>query len=424
MVQTCTKCSRANPPDAVYCYYDGLVLGGHSRNGGPVAVGAQAFASPFVFPSGKACRSFNELALACQDDWKGARDLLQQGYLETFLGGLGRIDLVMAAKEASKFPDPDRGLDQFLSKLPTDVLDAPKLAIETQEINLGVLPTGTDGREIKLHLENKGMRLLYGSVSCSDGVWLSVGDGPGAAEKHFQFGHELVLPVRVVGDRLRAGNKPLEARLNIETNGGSATVTVRAEVPIRPFPSGVLAGATSPRKVAVEAKAHPKEAAVLFENGEVAAWYKSNGWTYPVQGPPASGLAAVQQFFEALGLTPAPKVQINVKAIQLAGSPGEAAALRHRSQNRGEKADLRPRDQQPVVAGGRPGQDRRPARHGAAVGAGRAEQAGPESRRQRHGTVQRQPALRDPGDAAGGGERRRLQLRRVGAGAGRGAGTD
>ena len=95
-----------NPADAVYCYYDGFVLGGHSRNGGPVAVGAQAFASPFVFPTGKTCRSFNELALACQEDWKTARDLLKQGYLESFLGGLGRIDLVMAAKEAAKFPDP------------------------------------------------------------------------------------------------------------------------------------------------------------------------------------------------------------------------------------------------------------------------------------------------------------------------------
>ena len=78
MAQTCTKCSRANPADAVYCYYDGFVLGGHSRNGGPVAVGAQAFSSPFVFPTGKTCRSFNELALACQDDWAAARDLLNR----------------------------------------------------------------------------------------------------------------------------------------------------------------------------------------------------------------------------------------------------------------------------------------------------------------------------------------------------------
>jgi hypothetical protein len=323
MVQTCSKCSRANPGDAVYCYYDGLVLGGHSRNGGPVAVAAQAFASPFVFPTGKTCRSFNELALACQDDWSTASDLLHQGYLESFLGGLGRIDLVMAAKEASRFPDRDRGLDQFLSKLPSDALDAPKLAVETQEVNLGVLAVGATGLKFNLHLENKGMRLLYGSVTCTDGLWISFGDGPAATEKRFQFGHDLVLPVRVVGDRLRAANKPLEAHLAVESNGGSATVTVRAQVPVRPFPNGVLAGATTPRKIAEKAKASPKEAGALFESGEVAAWYKANGWTYPVQGPAASGMAAVQQFFEALGLTPPPKVHISVKSIALTGNPGD-----------------------------------------------------------------------------------------------------
>ena len=93
-----------------------------SRNGGPVAVGAQAFAHPFVFPGGRQCRSFDELALACQEEWTAARDLLKQGYLENFFGGLGRVDLAMAAKEAAKFPDRDRGLDQLLDKLPTDVL--------------------------------------------------------------------------------------------------------------------------------------------------------------------------------------------------------------------------------------------------------------------------------------------------------------
>ena len=312
-----------NPADAVYCYFDGLVLGGHSRNGGPVAVGAQSFASPFVFPTGKTCRTFNELALACQEDWTGARDLLQQGYLETFLGGLGRIDLVMAAKEAVKFPDHDRGLDQFLIKLPADVLAAPKLVVETQEINLGVVHPGAEGRQFELRLENQGMRLLYGSVTCSDGLWLTFGDAPGATEKHFQFGHDLTLPVRVVGDKLRAGNKPLVAHLSIDSNGGTATVTVRAEAPVKPFPDGVLGGAKSPRQVAEKAKANPKAAAALFERGDVAAWYKSNGWTYPVQGPAASGLAAVQQFFEALGLTPAPKVAISVQSIALTGNPGE-----------------------------------------------------------------------------------------------------
>ena len=292
-------------------------------NGGPVAVGSQAFASSFVFPTGKTCRSFNELALACQDDWKTARDLLKQGYLESFLGGLGRIDLVMAAKDAAKFPDGDRGLNEFLTQLPSDVLDPPKLALETQEINLGIVPVGTENRRFDLRMENQGMRLLYGSATCADGLWLRLGDAPGASAKHFQFLHDLVLPIHVVGDRLRAGNKPLEARLVIEYNGGTATVLVRATVPIRAFSGGVLDGAKSPRQIAEKAKANPREAALQFEKGEVVAWYKANGWTYPVQGPPASGVAGVQQFFEALGLTPAPKVEINVKSVALSGNPGE-----------------------------------------------------------------------------------------------------
>ena len=39
-------------------------------------------------------------------------------------------------------------------------------------------------------------------------------------------------------------------RLNLETNGGSVTVMVRADVPVKPFPDGVLAGACSPREAA------------------------------------------------------------------------------------------------------------------------------------------------------------------------------
>jgi hypothetical protein len=325
MAQTCTKCSRANPADAVYCYYDGMVLNGHGRAGGPVAVGSQAFASPFVFPSGKACRNFNELALACQGDWDAARELLQQGFLGNFLGGLGRIDLAMAAKQAATFPDHDRGLDELLGKLPADVLQPPKLALETQEINLGHTPFGTL-RKLELKMENQGGRLLYGTVTCPDG-WLSFGDQPGVSSKTFQFTHDMTIPVKVVGDRLRAGNKPLETSIVIDSSGGTKSITVRADVPVKPFPGSLFAGAKSPRQVAEKAKANAKtngaECAAIFERGEVRNWYKDNGWTYPVQGRDASGLGAVQQFFEALGLTPAPKVSVNQKSINLTGNPGQ-----------------------------------------------------------------------------------------------------
>jgi hypothetical protein len=326
MSLTCTKCSRVNPDEAAYCYFDGNVLAGRSRNGAPVAVSAQPFPSPFTLPTGKSCRNFDELAMACQDNWQAAKDVLQQGYLETFLGRLGRSDLAMAAKEASRFPDRDRGLDQFLTKLPSNVLDSPKLRAEPQDFSLGTVQVGQD-RKFQLRLENQGMRLLYGSVTADDCVWLTLGDAPGSPQKLFQFSHDTVIPVHVRGKQLRAGNKTLEGRLLVESNGGTATVTVRLDVPVKPYPDGPLAGAKSPRQVAEKAKANPKAAAALFEKGAVAAWYKTNGWTYPVQGPSASGLGAVQQFFEALGLTPPPKVTISQRSVTMSGNPGQN--LRH-----------------------------------------------------------------------------------------------
>src|SRR5262249_53492696 len=195
MVQTCAKCSRANPEDAVYCYHDGFVLNAQ-RAGGPVAVGAQAFLTPFVFPNGRSCRNFNEFALACQENWDDACNLLQKGFLESFLGGLGRLDLAQAAREAAKFPDRSRGLDQLLAKLPTDVLDEPKLRIEPQEMNLGVVEPGQD-RTFTLHLDNQGMRLLYGSVTVEGCNWITVGEAPGGGEKIFQFGHQLATPLHL-----------------------------------------------------------------------------------------------------------------------------------------------------------------------------------------------------------------------------------
>jgi hypothetical protein len=322
MSQICSKCARVNPPDAAYCYFDGAILEGHSANGGPVNQGAYPFPSHFVFPTGQACHNFDQLALTCQQQWKAAVDLLKHGFLANFLGGLGRADLALAAQEAAGFPDQDRGLDQLLAKLPTQALQAPKILVEPTEVNLGQVALGTD-RQWELHLANQGMRLLYGSV-VSDCKWLTLGEAPGNAQKLFQFGTEAVIAVQVRGQHLRAGTKPLEGRLVVESNGGSATVVVRMDVPAKPFADGVLAGAVTPRQIAEKALKLPKEAAPLFEKGTVAKWFSLNGWTYPVQGPPASGLGAVQQFFEALGLAKAPKVGISVASLSLRGQVGES----------------------------------------------------------------------------------------------------
>jgi hypothetical protein len=325
MPLVCRICARVNPAEARYCYHDGAVLDGHSGDSGPLAIGAQRFHSPFVFPSGKSCRSFDELVLTCEANWTEAREVLQQGYLEGFLGGLGRADLARAARQATQASDGDRGLDEFLSKLPASTRQSPQLLVKPLEINLGQLSRDRDHRVV-LDLANQGMGLLFGSISCADCDWLSVAEGTTSTRKLFQLRSEVSLPIHVIGKCLRAGNKKLEGRLNIESNGGGATVIVRAEVPVIPYPEGVLAGARTPREIASKAKAAPKEAATLFEKGAVAAWYVQNGWTYPVQGPASSGVGAVQQFFEALGLVTPPKVEINKQNLSFSGAVG--ASLR------------------------------------------------------------------------------------------------
>src|SRR6185437_6277800 len=76
MPQVCRVCSHLNPDSARYCYHDGAALAGGGQDG-PIAVGARPFFAPFVFPSGKSCRTFDELVLACETDWDNARDMMQ-----------------------------------------------------------------------------------------------------------------------------------------------------------------------------------------------------------------------------------------------------------------------------------------------------------------------------------------------------------
>lgn len=326
MLQTCPRCSRANPGQALFCHADGTPLGDPARRQGVVDPARQHFPMPFVFPSGRQCRSFDELVLACVDCWEEARQLLQQGFLAGFLGNLGRIDLAQAAREAAKNTDRDRGLDQLLQRLPSTVLTPAKLLVEPTHVNLGERRPGHDAR-LELQLRNQGMGLITGTVSCEDAPWLGVGDA-GGKRKFFQVRHEAIIPLIIKGKMLRAGNQPLTARVLIDSSSGPISVTVSVDVPVTPFGEGVLAGARTPRQVAEKAMKNPKAAAPLFANGAVARWYATNGWIYPVSDPSVMGLAAVQQFFEALGITRVPKVAVNVADIRMQGRGGDSVRAR------------------------------------------------------------------------------------------------
>jgi hypothetical protein len=332
MASQCPACGRRNPADAYYCFYDGRLLSSDGRQG-PVQVGSLPFATPFCFPDGQTCVNFNQLALACDRRWAEARALLVDGIWAAFFKGIGRLDLSAAATLAAVETDLDQALSQLLEKLPADpdALRPPKLALESTEENLGQLMPGAD-LAFELVIRNQGMFLLHGTVS-SNCDWLVFGARPELSRKAFQTRNVCAIEVRAIGSKLRAGRQPLEGEFFVETNGGTVTIPVRAEVPINPFPKGIhandsLAGASSPREIALKAKEHPHEAAVLFAQGAVKAWYASNGWTYPIEGSEGSGKGAIQQFFEALGLVKAPRLEINTESLTLKGKIGARLSQR------------------------------------------------------------------------------------------------
>ena len=259
--------------------------------------------------------------MACRKSWKEAIEMLREGYLASFFGSIGRVDLARAAQESAKFPEIHRGLDELLGKLPTQVLEAPKLNVEPTDMNLGQMAVGGE-RTIELQLANHGMRLIYGSIT-SEVPWLTIGKGTGRPTRILEFIDDLRVPVQVRGTNLRARTKPQEGRIVLDTNAGKAIVTIRVEVPPIPFAEGVLAGSLSPRQLAEKAKANPAEAAPHFESGAVSRWFVANGLQYPVQGPTAPGMAGVQQFFEALGLAKPPKIDFAPPPIQFSGDPGQ-----------------------------------------------------------------------------------------------------
>ena len=292
-----------------------------AAKGGSIDFSTWTFPSPFVFPDGETCRNFIQLALACNRDLKVSTEILQQGFLESFFASLGRLDLALAAKVAARLPDLQRGLSELLGKLPGSPLAPAHLHVEPAQKNFGVIQVGED-RSFELILTNKGDLLVCGKVLIDGCPWLALGDA-GTTEKLFQFTRQSNLPVHIRGKWLRAFGDPLKAEIVVESNGGNCTIPIQVSVPVKPFPEGVLSGVRTPRHLAEKAKANVSAAAALIESGAVARWYESNGWIYPVQGPSASGLAAVQQLFEALGLVRSPKVDLSELAVTLRGNPGE-----------------------------------------------------------------------------------------------------
>ena len=83
-VAICPRCKHSNPDYASYCFYDGSAL--HANQSAIV----HHLPSEFVFPSGRRCKTFDELAQGCQEEWNAARDLLTRGVFSQFFKACSR----------------------------------------------------------------------------------------------------------------------------------------------------------------------------------------------------------------------------------------------------------------------------------------------------------------------------------------------
>jgi hypothetical protein len=242
-----------------------------------------------------------------------------------FLAGVGRTDLARGAQEAKKQGDADLALNDFISRLPAAIEQGPRLGLHPRRLNIGSLRVG-ESRQIQLTIQNEGKGLLHGNVAVAEGTaWLSVGLEKTNGECAIKTRSEQVVVLRIDTRALSAPQK-YSGKLTVITNGGIVEVPIRLDVVVQPFEQGAFHDVSTPREMAERMRSQPKQAVPLLESGEIAAWFASNGWSFPVSGPIAKGIAGVQQFFEGMGLSKPPTVRLAETNLQLFCNAGETVS--------------------------------------------------------------------------------------------------
>jgi hypothetical protein len=316
----CPRCRRANPDAAVFCYFDGVPL----RPGAVPELPSVEPGAEVVFPSGRRCKDLHELREACQAEWNEGRQLLLKGEFVRFLQKLGRADLVRAAQARSSEgtaqtstsqTDPDIALYNFLDQLPSSADSGPHLELQPRRLLLKNVTVGKHP-QITLTVTNGGRGILQGKLIVSDGhEWIRIEGANGR-----QLGLRATRNQEVVlhlDTRVLLGGQTYTGKLTAITNGGIAEVPIRLDLAAAPFPQAPYQGASSPRDLAQRMQKNPKPAVALLESGDVSRWFAANGWSYPVDGEPAKGIGAVQQFFECLGLSKPPPLALSDSELRL-----------------------------------------------------------------------------------------------------------
>jgi hypothetical protein len=245
---------------------------------------------------------------------------LRDGDFARYFAQMGRHDLARNAQENQTQSDADIGLHTFLGQLPANQIQGPRLDLNPRRLMLGGVRPG-EQRRMALTVLNQGKGLLQGKVTVSEGgQWLKIAEDDNPTECVLKTARAQQVQLHVDARGLTAP-QTYSGKLTVITNGGIAEVAVRLDVTSAPFAQAPFQGAASPRQLAERMRVNPKQAVPLLENGDIAQWFKINGWAYPVSGSTARGVAAVQQFFECMGLSKPPPLQLSEQEFQFDCTP-------------------------------------------------------------------------------------------------------
>lgn len=300
-MQRCPRCQRANPADASFCHNDGVPLD-------TVHVpGPDQFAREWRFPSGRRARNLDEFTQGCLADWTEARNALVRRDFVNFFQDNNRHDLARLVPPAE--PDSEIALQTFLEKLPSKVKATPSLDVAPRRLLVPNVRRGDD-RRVVLTILNRGMGLLHGEVVVPEGSrWLR------ASTSKVRTRSEQ--PVELTIDsRAFPTTGSYFAKIQVRTNGGTVEVPLQVDYSVQGLPFQGY-NVTDAQDLAKLMLARPKQGAKWLADGSVRKLFEAEGWDYPLTGPLAPSLGAVQQYFEALRLSHVPKVSLDAAGFDV-----------------------------------------------------------------------------------------------------------
>ena len=241
------------------------------------------------------------------------------------------MDLVRAAKEAQAQPDPDIALHNFLSACPPARCSGPRLDLSPRRLMLGAMRAGETAAG-PLTVTNQGKGLLQGKVTVSEGEDVAE-DRRGVRRPSASCRSRRPAIRKSRSASSRAACRPADLQRQADRHhqrrhrrgAGAPRPGGRCRSRKPPFQGA----ATPARAGRAHARATPSRRCRCWRTARWPAGSRPTAGAYPVAGPPARGVAAVQQFFEGMGLSKPPPLELSENEFRFqCDAAGDRSAAR------------------------------------------------------------------------------------------------